>query len=112
MRSRLLRRRSATVAWIYAAVTFGILATVVAARVLGLEEFGVFATALAAVGFFQVLLDLTVEESLTKYGFRYVAAKDWGRLHRLFRLALLLKIAGGALATVVRSEEHTSELQS
>jgi len=101
MRSRLLRRRSATVAWIYVAVAFGILGTIVAARVLGLEEFGVFATALAAVGFFQVLLDLTVEESLTKYGFRYIAAGDWGRLRRLFRQALLLKLAGGAFATVV-----------
>jgi len=101
MRSRVLRRRSATAAWIYVAVAFGILGTIVAARVLGLEEFGVFATALAAVGFFQILLDLTVEESLTKYGFRYVAAGDWGRLRRLFRQMLLLKLAGGALATGV-----------
>ena len=101
MRSRLFRRRSATVAWVYVAVGFGILGTIVAARVLGLEEFGVFATALAAVSFFQILLDLTVEESLTKYGFRYVAASDWGRLRRLFRQTLLLKVAGGAGATVV-----------
>jgi len=101
MAARLLRRRSATAAWIYVAVACGILGTVVAARVLGLEEFGVFATALAAVGFFQVLLDLTVEESLTKYGFRYVAAEDWGRLRRLFRQMLKLKILGGAIATVI-----------
>ena len=70
MASRVLRRRSAAAAWIYAAVAFGILGTIVAARTLGLDGFGVFATALAAVGFFQALLDLTVEESLTKYGFR------------------------------------------
>jgi O-antigen/teichoic acid export membrane protein len=101
MSSRLLRRRSATAAWIYAAVSFGILGRIVAARQLGLEEFGVFATALFAVGFFQILLDLTVEESLTKYGFRYVASRDWGRLRRLFRQALKLKIAGGALATLL-----------
>jgi O-antigen/teichoic acid export membrane protein len=101
MRSRVFRRRSAAVVWIYVAVVFGILGTIVAARVLGLEDFGVFATALAAVGFFQILLDLTVEESLTKYGFRYVAAGDWGRLRRLFRQMLLLKLAGGAFATLV-----------
>jgi O-antigen/teichoic acid export membrane protein len=101
MSSRVLRRRSATAAWIYAAVACGIVGTIVAARVLGLEEFGVFATALAAVGFFQTLLDLTVEESLTKYGFRYVAARDWGRLRRLFRQLLLLKVVGGALATLI-----------
>lgn len=101
MSSGLLRRRSATAAWIYAATVLAVIATIVAARVLGLEDFGVFATALAAVGFFQVLLDLTVEESLTKYGFRYVATQDWGRLRRLFRQMLLLKVAGGGLATVI-----------
>ncbi len=101
MFSRVLRRRSATAAWIYVAVACGIAGTIVAARVLGLDDFGVFATALAAVGLFQVLLDLTVEESLTKYGFRYVAAQEWGRLRRLFRQMLLLKLAGGALATVI-----------
>jgi O-antigen/teichoic acid export membrane protein len=101
MSSRVFRRRSATAAWIYAAVACGIAGTIVAARVLGVDDFGVFATALVVVGFFQVLLDLTVEESLTKYGFRYVAANDWGRLRRLFRQALLLKVAGGALATVL-----------
>jgi O-antigen/teichoic acid export membrane protein len=90
-----------TAVWIYVAVAFGILGTIVAARVLGLDEFGVFATALAAVGFFQVLLDLTVEESLTKYGFRYVAAEDWGKLRRLFRQMLVLKVLGGALASLI-----------
>ena len=99
--SRVLRRRSATAVWIYVAVACGILGTIVAARVLGLDEFGVYATALAAVGFFQALLDLTAEESLTKYGFRYVAARDWGRLRRLFRVVALLKLVGGALATLV-----------
>ena len=39
---------------------------VVAARVLGSEQFGIYALALAVVGFLQILLDLTVEESLTK----------------------------------------------
>jgi O-antigen/teichoic acid export membrane protein len=101
MSSQLLRRRSATAALIYVAVAFGIVGTIVAARVLGLAEFGVFATALAAVGFFQVLLDLTVEESLTKYGFRYVASEDWGRLRRLFRQMLKLKLVGGALASAM-----------
>ena len=101
MSSRALRRRSLTAVWIYAAVACGILGTVVAARILGIAGFGVFATAMAAVGFFQVLLDLTVEESLTKYGFRYVAAGDWGRLRRLFRQMLVLKLVGGALATVI-----------
>ena len=98
MASRLIWRRSATAAGLYLSTFLGILGTVVAARVLGLEEFGLYATVLAAAGFFQALLDLTVEESLTKYGFRYATAGDWGRLRRLFRRALELKLAGGALA--------------
>jgi O-antigen/teichoic acid export membrane protein len=101
MSPRVFRRRSATAAWIYVAVAFGFVGMIVAARVLGRAEFGVFATAVVAVGFFQTLLDLTVEESLTKYGFRYVASEDWGRLRRLFRQMLLLKIVGGLLATAL-----------
>lgn len=101
MRLRLLWRRSATAAGLYASVLFGILGTIVAANVLGLDEFGVFATALVAASFFQTLLDLTVEDSLTKFGFRYVTRQEWGKLRRLFRRALELKLAGGLLAGLV-----------
>jgi O-antigen/teichoic acid export membrane protein len=85
---------------VYAAVAFGILGTIVAARVLGLQDFGVYVTALAAVGFFQVLLDLTVEEPLTKFGFRYAVGEEWGKLRRLFVRALQLKVVGGVLAAL------------
>ncbi len=97
MRSRLLWRRSATAVGLYAAVALGLLGTVVASRVLGVDQFGLYATALIAASFVQTLLDLTVEESLTKFGFRYIAAEDWGRLRRLFAVALRLKLVGGAL---------------
>jgi O-antigen/teichoic acid export membrane protein len=100
VRSGLFWRRSATAGGLYLAVAFGILGTIVAARRLGLGDFGLYATVMAAAGFFQTLLDLTIEESLTKYGFRYVAAEDWGRLRRLFGRALQVKLAGGALAMV------------
>ena len=63
---------------------------IVAARRPGLDDFGLM-TVMAAAGFFQTLLDLTVEESPTKYAFRYVAAQDWGRLRRLFSRALQVK---------------------
>jgi O-antigen/teichoic acid export membrane protein len=101
MSSRVFRRRSATAAWVYVAAAFGILGSIVAARVFTVAQFGVFMTALAVVGFFQTLLDLTVEESLTKYGFRYVSTEDWGRLRRLFRQAFIIKLVGGALATLI-----------
>ena len=101
MRSRLLWRRSATAVGLYAAVALGLLGTVVASRVLGLESFGIYATALVAASFVQTFLDLTVEDSLTKFGFRYIAAEDWGRLRRLFGMALRFKIIGGALGCLV-----------
>lgn len=100
MRSRVIWRRSATAAGLYASVALGIAATIVAANTLEVSEFGVFAIAMSAAGFFQILLDLTVEDALTKVGFRYVAAEEWGKLRRLFAVALRLKLAGGALATL------------
>jgi O-antigen/teichoic acid export membrane protein len=100
MRPRLFWRRSATAVGLYLSAALGILASVIAARALGLEGFGRYATVVAAVAFFAVLLDLTVEEALTKYGFRYITAGDWGRLRRLFALALRVKLVGGALAGV------------
>lgn len=100
MRSRLLWRRSATAAGLYASVALGISATIVAARVLEPRQFGVFVTAMAAASFFQVLLDLTVEDALTKLGFRYIAAEEWGKLRRLFAVTTRLKLAGGGLAAV------------
>jgi len=101
MAPSVFRRRSATAAGLYLSVALGILGTIAAARILGLSDFGRFATVMAVVGLAQTLLDLTVEESLTKFGFRYVAAEDWGRLHRLFRRALEVKLVGGALASLV-----------
>lgn len=98
MGSRLLWRRSATAVGLYTSTLLGLLGGVVAFRSLGVTAFGVFATVLVVTGLFQSLLDLTVEEVLTKYGFRYITVEDWGRLRRLFRRAVELKLAGGALA--------------
>src|SRR5215831_2944791 len=98
-RSR-LRRRSATAAGLYTSVALGLLGMVVAARELGKEDFGLFTTVVAAAGLFESLLDLTVEESLTKFGFRYIAGEDWGRLRRLFVIAIRFKALGALLALV------------
>jgi len=100
MASRLSVRRSTTAAGIYVSALLGFLATVVAARLLGVDEFALFAIVLAAVGLLQTLLDLTVEEALTKYGFRFVTAGEWGKLRRLFRRALAVKLVGAVLAGI------------
>jgi O-antigen/teichoic acid export membrane protein len=98
MGRRLLWRRLTTAAGIYSSSLLGFAGTIVAARLLGPREFGSLAIVVAAAGFFQILLDLTAEESLVKFGFRYSEGRDWARLRRLFSLALGLKLAGGALA--------------
>jgi len=46
-----------------------------------------------------VRLDLTVEEALVKFGFRYTTREDWGRLRRLFERAVVFKLVGGVLGT-------------
>ncbi len=61
MAPSVLRRRVATAAGLYLSVALGILGTIAAARMLGLEGFGLFATVIALVGLAQTLLDLTVE---------------------------------------------------
>src|SRR3954453_368907 len=103
MGSRLLWRRSATAIGVYSATIFGFLASVVATRQLGTHDYALFATVVAATGFLQLLLDLTVEEALVKYGFRYTTAEDWGRFRRLFEVALAYKLAGGLLGAVALS---------
>jgi O-antigen/teichoic acid export membrane protein len=101
MQTRLLWRRSATAIGLYGSVGLGFLASIVAARQLGPSEYGLFTLAIAAAGFLQILLDVTVEEAMIKYGFHYTARSDWGRLRRLYRRAMALKTLGALLATVV-----------
>jgi O-antigen/teichoic acid export membrane protein len=101
MRSRLFWRRSAAAAGTYASAALGFGATVVALHVFSTETFGLYALVLAATAFVQSLLDLTVEEALVKFGFRYSERGDWGRLRRLFESAIKFKLAGGVLATLL-----------
>jgi O-antigen/teichoic acid export membrane protein len=101
MRSRLFWRRSAAAAGTYASAALGFGATVVALHVFSTETFGLYALVLAMTAFVQSLLDLTVEEALVKFGFRYTTREDWGRLRRLFESAIAFKLAGGVLATLL-----------
>jgi O-antigen/teichoic acid export membrane protein len=95
--SRLLVRRSLTAVGIYSAVLVGFLSTVVAGRILSKQEFGDFATVIYATAFFQTFFDLTVEEALVKYGFRFVTRSEWGLLRSLFRSAFRFKLTGSLL---------------
>jgi O-antigen/teichoic acid export membrane protein len=97
---RLLVRRSLTAVGIYSSVVLGFAATVVATRELGLKRFGDYATILFAVALFQSFFDLTVEEAVVKYGFRFVAREDWQRLRRLFASAAAFKLTGGVIGAI------------
>jgi O-antigen/teichoic acid export membrane protein len=98
MRSRLLWRRSVTAVGTYSSAVVGFLGTVVAAHAFSTTVLGLFAIVVAATGFFQMLLDLTVEEAVIKYGFRYEARGQWGRLRRLYARAFAVKASGAVLA--------------
>jgi len=96
--NRLLVRRSVTAVGIYSSVVLGFAATIVASRVFPTKQaFGDYATVIYATSFFQSFFDLTVEEALVKYGFRYVTREDWGRLRGLYRGAFWFKVAGSVV---------------
>ena len=100
MRSRVLRRRTATAFGIYGAALVGFLATIVAARQLSKDDFARFALVFATTSLLQLFVDLTIDEVVVKYGNRYAAREDWGRFRRLFQIGLAVKMAGGAAGTV------------
>jgi O-antigen/teichoic acid export membrane protein len=100
MDGTVLRRRAGAAAGTYASIVLGFLGTIVAARVFTTEVLGLFTLVIASAGFFQTLLDLTIEEALIKFGFRYITREDWGRLRRLFRRTFVFKAAGAILAGV------------
>src|SRR5437763_11421053 len=93
-----LRRRMGAAAGSYASIVFGFLGTIVAAHIFSTTGLGLYAIVISATAFFQTLLDLTIEEALIKFGFRYVTREDWGRLHRLFRRTAVFKAGGAVLA--------------
>jgi len=96
--SRLFVRRSVTAVGIYSSVALGFAATVVAAHIFHSQHrFGDYAAVMAAASLSQTFFDLTVEEAVVKYGFRYVAATRWGRFRGLFRSALWFKLTGSLL---------------
>jgi O-antigen/teichoic acid export membrane protein len=101
MGSRLLWRRSATALGIYGSTALGILGSLVVLRVLGPRDAGRFSLVIGTAAFFQLLLELTSDEALVKYGFRYVAQEDWGRFHRLVRLTFSFELAASLLAGAI-----------
>jgi O-antigen/teichoic acid export membrane protein len=93
-----LRRRLISVLAVYGSIGISIATSLVVLRVLGPKDAGRYTVVFAAVAFFDQLLELTSDEALIKFGFRYTAAGQWGRFHRLVRQTFLFEVTA-SLAT-------------
>lgn len=97
-------RRSITAGAMYASTVIGIVGSIVVLRVLRPDGAGRFSIAVGTAAFFQLLLELTSDEALIKFGFRYVEHEDWGRFQRLVRLMFgfefFASLAAGALVAL------------
>jgi O-antigen/teichoic acid export membrane protein len=97
----LTRRRVAAFAGVYASVALGVVASLVVLRVLGPVRAGRFTIVIGAADFLALIVWLTSDDALVKYGFRYAAANDWGRFHRLVRVAFTCEFAASLVATML-----------
>jgi O-antigen/teichoic acid export membrane protein len=97
----LTRRRLTAFAGVYASVGLGVLASLVVLRVLGPVRAGRFTIVIGTADFLALVVWLTSDDALVKYGFRYAAANDWGRFHRLVRVAFLCEVAASLFATIL-----------
>jgi O-antigen/teichoic acid export membrane protein len=88
----------------YGATALGIVGSLVALRVLEPDGAGRFSLAVGTAAFFQLLLELTSDEALIKFGFRYSEQAEWGKFHRLvglmFRFELFASLAAGVLVAI------------
>jgi O-antigen/teichoic acid export membrane protein len=98
---RINRRRLAAFAGVYGSVVLGVLASLVVLRILGPIRGGRYTIVIGVVDFLATLVWLTSADALIKFGFRYAAAEDWGRFHRLIRLALAGEVAAALVATLL-----------
>jgi O-antigen/teichoic acid export membrane protein len=87
-------------AWVSTVLAF--IGTVVAARDLGLDDFGSIILAGALAGAIATLLDVTLDEAFVHHGARAVEAGDVGGLRAMVRKSMWVDgIVGVVVATVV-----------
>jgi O-antigen/teichoic acid export membrane protein len=97
----LTRRRVVAFAGVYGSVALGLAASLVVLRVLGPSGAGSFTIVIATADFLALLVWLTSDDALVKYGFRYIANEEWGRFHRLIRVAFSAELAASLVATAL-----------
>jgi O-antigen/teichoic acid export membrane protein len=86
---------------VYGSVALGLAASLVVLRVLGPADAGRFTIVIATADFLALLVWLTSDDALVKYGFKYAANEEWGRFHRLIRVAFGAELAASLVATVL-----------
>ena len=97
----LTRRRVVAFAGVYGSVALGLAASLVVLRVLGPAGAGRFTIVIATADFLALLVWLTSDDALVKYGFRYAAKEEWGRFQRLIRVAFAAELAASLVATAL-----------
>jgi O-antigen/teichoic acid export membrane protein len=97
----LTRRRLVAFAGVYGSVALGLAASLVVLRVLGPSGAGRFTIVIGAADFLALLVWLTSDDALVKYGFRYAANEEWGRFRRLIRIAFTCELAASFVATAL-----------
>jgi O-antigen/teichoic acid export membrane protein len=86
---------------VYGSVALGLAASLVVLRVLGPAGAGRFTIVIATADFLALLVWLTSDDALVKYGFKYAANEEWGRFHRLIRVAFGAELAASLVATAL-----------
>jgi O-antigen/teichoic acid export membrane protein len=97
----LTRRRVVAFAGVYGSVALGLAASLVILRVLGPSGAGRFTIVIAIADFLALLVWLTSDDALVKYGFRYAAKEEWGRFRRLIRVAFASELVASLVATAL-----------
>jgi O-antigen/teichoic acid export membrane protein len=92
------RRRVIAALAVYASSALGIAGSLVVFRVLGPTDAGRFAIVIGGVQFLSLLTEITCDEALVKFGFRYSAREDWARFHRLVRVAFAFELTTAMLS--------------
>lgn len=92
--------RTSIAFWVSTVATFA--GTALAARTLGVKEYGSVVLAIAVAGLVVTLLDITLEEGVVHHGFRVLREGDVGALRVLLRAAFVVDVAVGVgLASMI-----------
>ena len=95
------RRRLTAFAGVYGSVVLGLTSSLVVFRVLGPSGAGRFAIVLGVADFIALIVWLTSDDALVKYGFRYASRGEWGRFHRLLRMAFRFELLTALFAAAL-----------